>query len=324
MFASPVVRCQDSVAVKRTWLAMPNGSLQPLATTLPQINSPADQGISPQPGDDVSPPNAINTERLNALTVHSVTNVGFSTSSKQTSVPPASISCALQVEAMEGDYSLAMLMTLEYTNPHPGEGMIIWTKITKQYINDARTAELALVHISFADLVNGNWVTIDTDVRYAEEAEAVAQAVMQSDSGQTAGTLTSSGAVDEAKLGPVGERGRIQLTYRCDHLYTYKQMDLGDACEQRELVPLVVQLPCAPVDHLGGQCTLSVTLSGPQGSRSMDLLQNARAVQHLQETCWSGVDNVIVPTPVGDGAFAFRCLSGGHCVDETKTRRCFL
>ena len=71
---------------------------------------------------------------------------------------------------------------------------------------------------------DGRWVDITTDIRYSDEAEAVAQSVFESDSGQTAGRLRTVGSVEDAKLGPVGTRGRIVLTYSCKSLYTYAQV----------------------------------------------------------------------------------------------------
>merc|ERR1719197_667101 len=99
-------------------------------------------------------------------------------------------------------------------------------KRLKQFVNDARTAELVLVETSFADLVDGRWVDISTDVRFAAEAEAVTKAVIERDSGQTVGLVKNEKAFETAKIGPVGERGRIQLTYRCEELAAYREMSL--------------------------------------------------------------------------------------------------
>ena len=44
----------------------------------------------------------------------------------------------------------------------------------------------------------------------------MAQAVMTGDTGQTVGTQKQNGAVFEAKIGPVGDRARVELTFACD------------------------------------------------------------------------------------------------------------
>ena len=70
---------------------------------------------------------------------------------------------------------------------------------------------------------------ITTDIRYTETAEAVADAVMSQDVQQTAGTLKQTGDTEVAKLGPVGEKGRIVLQYRCERLYSVKEMAVDSA-----------------------------------------------------------------------------------------------
>ena len=52
----------------------------------------------------------------------------------------------------------------------------------------------------------------------------MADAVMSQDVQQTAGTLKQTGDTETAKLGPVGVRGRIVLRYRCERLYSVKEM----------------------------------------------------------------------------------------------------
>ena len=71
----------------------------------------------------------------------------------------------------------------------------------------------------FKDWVNGAWVDINTDIMYAEEAEAVSQAVMTS-SGQTVGVQSQKGTSVDAKIGPVGEKARIEMRFTCDAIYT--------------------------------------------------------------------------------------------------------
>ena len=44
----------------------------------------------------------------------------------------------------------------------------------------------------------------------------MAQAVMTGDTGQTVGTQKQNGAVFEAKIGPVGDRARVELTFVCE------------------------------------------------------------------------------------------------------------
>ena len=97
-----------------------------------------------------------------------------------------------------------------------GESGVLIEKIEQWSWRSRTTA--ARVEV-FKDWVNGAWVDINTDIMYAEEAEAVSQAVMTS-SGQTVGVQSQKGTSVDAKIGPVGEKARIEMRFTCDAIYT--------------------------------------------------------------------------------------------------------
>ncbi|CAK0790243.1 unnamed protein product, partial [Prorocentrum cordatum] len=282
--SGPKVCIDAEMSVPKVWTVDAHGVLAPLKAATPLIPSPSDQGIQPQEGDDTRPPNAFRPEKLNRIVSYGEASVGFSSSQGQRCGSASSTAYDMIVEDLgEGRYGLNLTVTMDFDTVHPGESMVVWMKRAKQLINDARGSDVVLVDTTFYDQVNGQWVRIDTDIRFAAEAEAIAKSVMETDSGQTVGRVVSAGATDDAKLGPVGERGRVVLSYRCEELYCYAEMGLGPACaEPRHLVPLAVHLPHAPLDSLGGSAHLSVTVRGPPASRSLDLVANVLALQHLR------------------------------------------
>jgi len=261
-------------------------TLKPLTAPMPVVPCPQDQGIAPQQGDDLTAPNAVTAARLNRVVCVASANVGYSQAAKDTQVLPS----ALEYEAVVsegskvGEFALTLKMIAEFQSAFPAEGMVVWIKKHQQVINDERLSELLLVETAFEDYVAGRWVPITTDIRYTEEAEAVVQAVITSDSGQTAGRVTTEGAVEDAKLGPVGEYGRIVLTYRCENLYSYAEMGMGAMEGARSLVPLGLQLPWAAVDNPGNICRVRATVRGPPGTSQLDPQANILAHRDLQQS----------------------------------------
>ena len=242
------------------------------------IKTPAHDNIKPTSGDETSPPNSVPQGKINAIVQHANANMGFSYGPKQKNVRPAAVGFKVRPQLGAGlKPSLELEVTLEYHNPRPGESMMVWMKKKKQYVNDERKdgQELVLIDTKFEDMgSDGKWIDISSDIRYEEEAETVMQAVVASDSGQTAGVVKATAELEDAKLGPVDSKGRIVLTYRCQELYTYAQMNLGQAYEERDLLPLAVFLPHgSPTDMQDTQ--ISVEFFAPAGATLMSPSDNA-------------------------------------------------
>jgi hypothetical protein len=295
------------------WECLADGlaKVSPMPEAVPPC--PSDEGIPAGPGDDTSPVNSIRPGKLNGLATLAVANIGFSTSSGRKKVFPSSTGYEITVTDERGGYGMLLALTLEFENPHPGQSMIVSLRKVKQMLYEPgegeapEASELALVSTTFQDWVSGSWLDITTDIRYTETAEAVADAVMSQDVQQTAGTLKQTGDTETARLGPVGEKGRIVLRYRCDRLYSVKEMMVGDdgggaaaaskGAEERDMVPMAIHLPfSSPVErfsdiisnlaggsgdgHCGGSSCASaaagavrIRVAAPAGTR---LLETAR------------------------------------------------
>jgi len=294
-----------------------DGALQPLSAPYPVIPSPADDGIEASAGDDLTAPNAVTAARLNRIVCVGSANVGYSEAAQDTEFLPSALEydATIAEGTKANTFSLTLRMTLEYESAFPSEGMVVWMKKHQQFINDEKHSQLLLIETAFQDYVNGAWVSINTDIRYKEEAESVVQAVITSDSGQTAGSVSTKDCVEDAKLGPVGERGRILLTYFCDSLYSYAEMDVAggqaSAARAQNLVPLGLQLPWAAVDSPANQCQVSVTVRGPAGSKFLDPRSNILAYRDLQKNLVEGNDTckqhqgAVLPAPVDGQASAW-------------------
>lgn len=279
-----------------------NGALRQLSAMAPRIPTPQDDNISPTAGDDTSSPNAVTAGRLNRVLCVGSATVGYSKAAKDKDVLPSAIEYDASVEEGDGlsEFALTLRITLEYESSFPMEGMVVWLKKYQQIICDETDAELVLVETTFQDFVRGQWETITTDVRYAEEAEAVVQAVVTSASGQTAGRVKTEGSLEDAKMGPVGERGRIVLTYRCGCLYSYTEMSMGTA-SHRSLVPLALQLPWGALDNPGNRCMVKAAVRAPPGTSLLNPEANVLAYRDLQQSLSSQLPNdkhqvVIMPS----------------------------
>jgi hypothetical protein len=270
-FPTPPVTVPDCFRVR-------GSQLVPLQGQAPVIPSPLDSNIQPDPTDDVTAPNATTAKQFNRVVCAVSANVGYSEAAKDTNIPPSALEYDVEiVEGNSGKFGMSVRIVLQYSSSFPQEGMVVWLKKHQQLINDAGTAELTLVETAFEDWVDGRWVPISADVRYAEEAEALVQAVITSDSGQTAGRVKSEGAVEDAKLGPVGEKGRVILTYYCSDAYSYAEMSLGHISDSRTLVPVGLQLPWSRIDSPVCNCPITVSVRAPQGSRLLDADSNILA-----------------------------------------------
>lgn len=282
----------DSVRVLGAFVASGPAALSPLEAPRPIIHTPRDDGIAAGQGDDTSAPNATTAARLNRIVCVAAANVGYSHAARDASLPP----CAVEYDAIvdpdgsAGAFALTLRIMLEYESSFPKEGMVVWLKKYQQVICDERPAELMMIETSFQDLVDGRWEDISTEVRYTEEAESVVQAVMTTSSGQTAGRVKAEGAVEDVKFGPVGERGRILLTYRCEQLYSYAEMAVtaADRSGRRTLVPLALQLPWAALDNPANACSVKAVVHAPDGVRLLDPKTNVLAYLDLQRSLREG------------------------------------
>lgn len=291
-------------------------TLHPVSAPYVAVHTPLDDGIQVTSGDDTSAPNAVTASRLNRIVLVSSATVAYSSAANDKHIFP----CAVLYEAdivsgtRPNEFSMKLCMTLEYESSFPQEGMVVWVKKHQQFINDEGESELLLVETSFQDYVAGQWVPITTDIRYVEEAEAVVQAVITSESGQTAGRITTSGAIEDAKLGPVGERGRIILTYLCSKLYSYSEMNIGSGTDSRVLVPLGLQIPWAKFDSPANNCRFRAVVRAPAGSLQLDPHTHILAYQDLARSLSATFKEqaVVLPVQEGEGAqrrWEFSCHS---------------
>jgi hypothetical protein len=297
------------------------GEIQPVVPLtyrkgqLPKIPTPADFSIAPTPGDDTTPPNSLTSGKLNGIAANVVANVGYSASGQEENFQPSSIDHTFSVDGSDGKFSLKLSTTLEYENikHEKGESMVVWTKVLKQFASEEGLPdqELVLLDTNFSDWVEtnegGKWVDISTDIRYAEQAEAIATAVMSTpNSGQTAGTVKATGGVLEAKLGPIGAKGRIILTYKCRNLYSYQEMGMSPASlSDRTLVPLSVHLPYTSLSSDGGRTKVSVNFSSScPDIRVLDPNQNLPAYLRLKEDRVLSSTSVLLPFNISNGRFS--------------------
>jgi|EP01047_Picozoa_sp_COSAG01_P024829 hypothetical protein len=315
------------------WECLADGGLATFAL-VPEATPPCpqDEGIAAGPGDDTNPVNSIRPGKLNGLATLAVANLGFSASSGRKKVFPSSQGYDITVTDERGGYGMQLTVALEFENPHPGESMIVSLKKIKQMLYEPsegeapEESELALVSTTFQDWVDGKWVDITADIRYTESAEAVADAVMRQDVQQTAGTLKQTGDTEAAKLGPVGDKGRIILQYRCDRLYSVKEMavDAGaltGGATERDMVPIAVHLPfSSPVERFGDVSDASgcftsaagavhVRLTAPAGTRLLEthganaaaLLDLCTRQPQLERSAVLLPSSTLVPVPSAAG-----------------------
>jgi len=292
--------CNDECVEVKDFFKVDGAALIPVTASPPKVRSPADDGIAASVGDDLTAPNATTAARLNRIVCAMSTSVGYSKAAKDRKVPPSGVAYDIDVAEGRLGYAMTLRITLEYSSAFPDQGMVVWMKKQQQFINDDKLAEVLLIDTAFEDWVDGHWVPISTDIRYADEAEALVQTVITSDAGQTAGRMKTEGAIEDAKLGPVGERGRIVLTYFCDQLYSYTEMCLGNQVQPRTLVPLALQLPWSTFDSPAAACRIRACVRGPAAATVLDPVVNILAYRDLQQSLVAGAGTnakqaVVVP-----------------------------
>ena len=60
-------------------------------------------------------------------------------------VPPSLFEVDVGIRPTIGGYGMDVEMALEFTNPFPDEGMVVWIKQALQFVNDAKEGELVCV-----------------------------------------------------------------------------------------------------------------------------------------------------------------------------------
>eukprot|EP00455_Lapot_gusevi_P006133 TRINITY_DN1261_c0_g1_i2.p1 TRINITY_DN1261_c0_g1~~TRINITY_DN1261_c0_g1_i2.p1 ORF type:complete len:1126 (-),score=364.41 TRINITY_DN1261_c0_g1_i2:334-3711(-) len=274
-------------------------TMRPRVNAVPPLKTPADDGIEVSPGDDTTPPNSLPEGGYNGIVSHVVTNVGFSSAAAKTSFQPSKIGYVIDV-LKEGvkSFGLGVELTLEFENPYPEQSMVVWLKRVKQSLCDNASLEgtsLDLVETRFEDWANNRWVDISTDIRYAEQAEAIVKTVIESGSGQSAGRVKLSEESEDAKLGPVGARGRIILTYRARTLFSYAEMSMNpNRVEERHLVPLAVFLPHTSLCE-DSATAVSVELHTPEHARVLDPDTSAAFDDLVTRAPFSSTAAILVP-----------------------------
>ncbi|KAI9208488.1 uncharacterized protein BJ171DRAFT_489060 [Polychytrium aggregatum] len=217
--------------------------------------------VSPSPGDDLSPPNAVSYASLNAVLLSSAATAGWS-STPPAEIYPSAIECHLSVTS---DQSLLVRQTCEFVNPNPGESMVVKLKVAKTMVS--QQGSLDLVSTVFHEWVDDKWVDISTTISYSQTAEAVVTAVLSDpNAGQTAGRASLSDEAVEVEIGPIASRGRVILGYMCRTLHSYDAMSTDPAASDigsTKLLPLMVFLPWAQFSHRSGETTLSVSMNAP-------------------------------------------------------------
>jgi hypothetical protein len=266
-------------------------------------------GVPPTSGDDLSPPNACEAKRLNAIVLVSLASAGWSSSPERQDVHPSNVGIDISIADARAPI-LDMQVALEYTNPFPDQSMCVHAEIAKVLASSDNP--LVLVKSSFQDQVDGCWVDITASIAYTQTADAVVAAVMvDPTAGQTAGRVCASGETVDAKLGPIGTRGRILLTYRSGPMYEYGAMGVatdGSDLGTHRLVPLAVFMPWATI---GSDVTtaLSVTVATPPGTSILPPHRSVDAYEHLNDQdIMKETSMLVVPTlENNNGRPTFKC-----------------
>lgn len=284
-----------------------NGFSQPALTLMPRVKSkPSDPSIpsamivKPGPGDDLSPPNAVQANNMNGIAIPVSASAGWSKSPPvQEGIYPSAIAYDLQLKTntnaannnSNNDNSLEMTVSLEYSNPHAshGETMMVKVAIAKTLIQAETGTEMALVATQFQEYLDEKkeWIDITADVEYTQTANAVVDAVLADpNAGQTAGKATVTAETIELTLGPFSAKARLNLTFQAEQLYTYDAMSTqvdGSDIGTHRLLPLWVTLPFAPTDNEGGLSDLSVRFQAPSGASVLSMDTNSEAYWDLKQ-----------------------------------------
>ncbi|KAJ3082264.1 hypothetical protein HDU99_003209, partial [Rhizoclosmatium hyalinum] len=188
--------------------------------------------INLQPGDDPTPPNGVSQNNLNGITVVVAASAGFSTAPPMEDFHPSNIHYDVDVSLS----SFTVSTVFEFENPYYAthadgktESMVVKAKVAKFIAVPDSNKELQLISTKFQDWdeVKHQWVDITTSIAYAAQAKAVVDAVIQTQSDQTAGMATVQDESFDVTLGPVGMKGRILLTFSCGVPFVYDAMGLA-------------------------------------------------------------------------------------------------
>ncbi|KAI9359252.1 hypothetical protein DFJ73DRAFT_119424 [Zopfochytrium polystomum] len=256
------------------------------------VAPPAYSLQAPMPGDNTSPPNAVSRKDLNYIALQTASSVGWSTAPTRPTFNPSSIDYDV---TLQEDGSLVVVLTEEFESPFPDESMMVSYKVAKSLVCEGQ--DLVLVSTAFQSFSTERkmWVDITTDIAYTAKAEAVVSAVLESGSGQTAGLATARDETFDAKLGPVGPRGRVQMCFMSKSTYCYDAMGVnpdGSDIGVAKLRPIALVLPWAPLSDHYGMASVSFRLRAPECATILDPKTFFPAFEDLATQWWP--DGVIV------------------------------
>ncbi|ORY51618.1 hypothetical protein BCR33DRAFT_846377 [Rhizoclosmatium globosum] len=244
-----------------------------------------------QPGDDATPPNGVSQDNLNGIALIIAASAGFSTAPPHAAFHPSAIHYDVNVSPA----ALILSTTIEFENPHfrvnpdgKTESMVVNAKVAKSIAVPESNQKLCLISTSFQDWneITNEWTDISTAIAYTAQAKAVVDAVVATQSNQTAGMASSTVDSFDVTLGPVGKKGRILLTFSCGVPYLYDAMGLkddGTDIGKGRLLPVALFLPWATLSDSNGACALSFAFNVPEGSTILSTEECGDAYRHLHE-----------------------------------------
>jgi hypothetical protein len=247
--------------------------------------------VAPGQGDDLTPPNGTLLSRCNGLVFDYEATCGFSGDSPSID---SGFTCSYMiydihlVQDKSDVFNLEAKVGLEFENPRwevNRESMMVKVKLPKTYL--AEGIEFVLVQSELEDYEDGRWSSIDSKIVYTEQAESEFQAVVQSDnSGQVATKTSVTKECIDVSVGPVGERGRIWLKFQAENVYQYGYMRAfpGEAVEamgSRSLIPFLVFLPWARIDHDAGKCGVELSMTAPNGVSFLSIERYEEAYKNM-------------------------------------------
>jgi ubiquitin len=258
-------------------------------------------GIHPSVGDDLTPINGTQAERVNGIAVHVTSHAAFSNSPPIRNFPFSRISYGLNVREISGDYQLELKVVIEYANPFgSGQTMMILAEIPQFFVNE--DTRMTMIQNSFEDYDEDvkEWMPVRTTVQYTAAAEKIMKAVLENKAGdQVAGMSKNKGNISQFKFGPVGSRGRLSIVFSVSKLYSYASMSLSEDLRDigsEKIIPISLSLPwCKMIDPMGSS-SLAVRFSGPAGSQLLGVRENKKAYRHLKEQYPFNRSNILVPS----------------------------
>lgn len=209
--------------------------------------------------------------------------------------------------------ALRVTLTLDFTNPHPGESMSVRLRLARTRISSHDKSLLNLISTALHewDETTQSWIDIPTSIAYTAQAQAVVDAVRQSGTNQTAGIATA--AVDDditVEIGPVAHKGRVTLRLSALNPVLYDMMgsrpdgsDLGTG----RLLPFALFLPWAPVYDGSGNTLLSVSLRLPSSAELLPVSTHSRAYHHLKSQFPTNYC-MLAASPISERGYRWACL----------------